>query len=121
MFSGPPGTDETCPICAWQDDVSQLRFPMAGGGANEPSLIEAQRNFAAFGASTKALLSRVRAPSRHDHREGEWRPIGRSDMLSFHHERAPTGASDYPSDYTDLYYWRTIPFGAEVSADGVRS
>ena len=55
VFSGTPGTDEICPICGWQDDVSQLRDPSSSGGANEPSLIEAQMNLANFGASTRAV------------------------------------------------------------------
>ena len=33
-----PGPDDICPICFWEDDVSQLRFPMTTG-ANHVSLI----------------------------------------------------------------------------------
>ncbi len=37
------GSDDICPICWWQDDHSQLRFPEFGGGPNTPSLVEAQK------------------------------------------------------------------------------
>ena len=69
VFSGPPGTDEICPICAWQDDVSQLRFPLEGGGVNDSSLLAAQRNFASFGASSESFANKVRSASSHDKRD----------------------------------------------------
>jgi hypothetical protein len=36
------GSYDICPICGWEDDVSQLRFPRMHG-ANKVSLIEGQR------------------------------------------------------------------------------
>ncbi|MFC5904955.1 CPCC family cysteine-rich protein [Streptomyces zhihengii] len=49
-LSEPPGSYEICPVCFWEDDRVQLRWPDWTGGANRPSLIEAQVNFTDFGA-----------------------------------------------------------------------
>jgi hypothetical protein len=29
-----PGFHQTCPICGWEDDLSQLRFPLMPGSSN---------------------------------------------------------------------------------------
>jgi hypothetical protein len=58
----PPGSYEGCPVCFWEDDVVQLRWPTWAGGANKPALIDAQRNFAAFGACEERFLTPDRAP-----------------------------------------------------------
>lgn len=35
VFKDAPGSDEICPVCFWQDDIVQLRWPdFGGGGAN---------------------------------------------------------------------------------------
>lgn len=46
----PPGSYEICPVCWWEDDGLQLRWPRLIGGANKISLIGGQRNFAKTGA-----------------------------------------------------------------------
>lgn len=45
-----------CPICFWEDDLVQLRSPDFAGGANRPSLIEAQAAFAEIGAIDPRLV-----------------------------------------------------------------
>ncbi|MFF5535809.1 CPCC family cysteine-rich protein [Streptomyces cinerochromogenes] len=45
-----PGSYEICPVCFWEDDGVQFRWPTMAGGANKVSLIEAQRNYQDFGA-----------------------------------------------------------------------
>jgi len=106
VFTEPPGSYDICSICFWEDDVSQLRFPMMAGGANKPCLYEAQRNFLAFGAAEQRFAQNVRAPSSNDRREQDWRPL---DPKADNPE-APISGVDYggtyPRDLSSLYYWR---------------
>ena len=64
MFGEPPGSYEICKICFWEDDISQLRF-VTRGGASIP-LIEAQKNYATFGAIERRFLRFVREPCPED-------------------------------------------------------
>src|SRR5262245_8458453 len=75
VFAEPPGSYTVCPICFWEDDLVQLAFPDATGGANKCSLIEGQANFATFGACDLRSKSHVRRPSDTDIRHAAWRPI----------------------------------------------
>jgi hypothetical protein len=128
VFGDPPGSDDIYPICFWEDDVSQRRFPERGG-ANIP-LIEAQQNYRMFGAIEPRFKRHVRQPRPDDKRDPEWRTI---DMALDNFERPapsvnyfglhpgrlldtgvqPQGSmSDrdygytYPADLEALYYWR---------------
>lgn len=58
----PPGTFHVCPVCCWEDDDTQYRYPDYAGGANEVSLQEARINFKAFGAVSAAASIHVRRP-----------------------------------------------------------
>lgn len=49
------GVYEICKLCRWEDDPSQTLHPSISGGANEPSLVEAQSNFIKFGISNPEL------------------------------------------------------------------
>lgn len=40
-----PGTYWICNVCGWEDDDTQVRDPLYAGGANGPSLWEAQQQF----------------------------------------------------------------------------
>ena len=68
------GSYDVCPICNWEDDIAQLRFPDVVG-ANRVSLISAQRNYAQFGVSNESAKSRVRPALPTDARDAAWRPI----------------------------------------------
>lgn len=104
-FDLPPGSDEVCKNCGWQDDISQLRFVLSGGGANEPSLAQAQKNFVETGDSRRRRLDR-RDKLGDDERDLSWRMI---DLDRDNIEQAAQGVDyglTYPTDRTDLYYWR---------------
>ncbi len=105
-FRAPPGSDEICPVCSWQDDVSQLRFPLTVGGANRPSLVEAQGNYRAFGCCDRSVLQRRRASMRGEPVDEGWRPL---DPAADDPEMPTPGVDSgetYPADRTVLYYWR---------------
>ena len=57
----PPGTNEICPVCFWEDDLVQFENP-THWGANSVSLLEARQNFLRFGASEEKFQSKVRCP-----------------------------------------------------------
>ncbi|AHJ13318.1 CPCC family cysteine-rich protein [Sulfurospirillum multivorans] len=58
----PNGSYVICPVCFWEDDFMQLEDSTYGAGANEFSLLRAQRNFKLFGASEKEMVIHVRRP-----------------------------------------------------------
>jgi hypothetical protein len=107
VFNQLPGSHDICPVCCWEDDPVQLRFPDFAGGANKPSLIEAQRNFAEFGASEVRRIQRVRSPTQEDMRDPDWRPVDPLRDL-FKNLDHGDGTDDWPrsTERTRLYYWR---------------
>lgn len=90
-FGEPAGSYEICPICYWEDDPVQLRRPERGGGANRPSLVEAQANFRSFGSCERCTVESCRAPGPDDVRDPTWRPV---DLAT----------DRFPGD--GEYYWR---------------
>jgi len=103
MFDEPPGSYDICDVCGWEDDEVQLRWPDVRGGANSPSLIDAQANFAEFGSSEERRLPSSRPPTPSDHRETGWRPI---DLALDRFEPRGTSEGEHPSDSTAFYWWR---------------
>jgi hypothetical protein len=104
VFDQSPGSYDICPICFWEDDPVQLRFPNFAGGANKPSLMEAQRNFAEFGACEIRHLQHVRPPTAEDIRDPDWRPVDPLCDL-FKALDHGDGTDDWPAEHTRLYYW----------------
>jgi len=102
----PPGYHEKCPICGWEDDLSQLRFVEMPGSSNHVSLIEGQLNFYKFGAAERRNMMDARTPVTEDSRDDSWRPVNiKKDNI----EQPTTGIdykNSYPQDPTILYYWR---------------
>ena len=103
VFSGRPGSYDICPICYWEDDNAQLRWPDWAGGANKPSLIDGQRNYRDMGAIEFRFAGKVRAATPDEPVEDGWRPID-PGVDSFE----PRGVSDvpWPEDSAVLYWWR---------------
>ena len=99
-----PGSYEICAVCFWEDDPIQLLDPGFAGGANRPSLIECQANYARFGASEHRFISNVRPPANEEERDSQWRPAEQPDLK---HARAPTDLTREESDRIETwYYWR---------------
>jgi len=106
VFGDLPGSYGICPICFWEDDLSQLRFPMTGG-ANHVTLVDGQRNFTLYGACEASAGPHVRGVTESDTRDPQWRPINEGhDNIEAQVEGVKYGET-YPDDLTSLYYWRS--------------
>jgi hypothetical protein len=100
-----PGLYDVCPICYWEDDISQLRFPTTIG-ANKVSLLDAQRNFVSIGAVEEHFSTHVRRPTSEDRRDPSWRPLApQKDIVEIPKPGKDYGDT-YPKDPKDLYYWK---------------
>jgi hypothetical protein len=107
VFQRQPGNHERCPICLWEDDLAQLRFPLMSGSSNGVSLADAQHNFVEFGAAERRNTQLGRKPLDSDMRDNGWRPLDASQD----NVEVPQGGVDYADSYpladtTVLYYWR---------------
>ncbi len=107
VFRHQPGSHERCPICQWEDDLAQLRFPRMPGGANGVSLERAQQNFVEIGVADRRRLGLGRAPLAEERREEGWRPLDPVRDNPEEPQRGVDYAESYPlADTTVLYYWR---------------
>lgn len=107
VFSNPPGSFELCPICFWEDDELQLREPNYAGGANPPSLIECQANYAKFGACEERFVKDVRLPKPDEPLDPAWRNATSADVLLWSSDPAGPSASSNSLEHT--YYWLRLP------------
>jgi hypothetical protein len=101
VFEEPPGSDDICMICFWEDDVTQLRWPWLAGATNAVSLVEAQRNVIRLGASEERFVGDVRPATPTEPIDEGWRPITDQDRFE-----KPEDTAAWPEDRTRLYYWR---------------
>jgi hypothetical protein len=99
----PPGSHQICPVCFWQDDQVQLRWPDRADGANRPCLIEAQQHFQRFGACDEHSRRRVRPAGDDEPQDTTWRAI---DQNRDHFEPCGVTLAPWPDDRTVLYWWR---------------
>ena len=73
------GIYDICPICFWEDDMVQIANPWFAGGANSPSLAQAQRTFLEIGAMEERFLKNVRPPNSSESIDPEWRAVVETD------------------------------------------
>jgi hypothetical protein len=98
-----PGSSLICPVCFWEDDPLQLRWPHYAGGANKVSLVEAQRNYQSVGAKQVERLEHVREPGEDEPVDAGFRPI---DPTIDSFEETFVQEEAWPEDRTVLYWWR---------------
>lgn len=106
VFDEGPGSYDICPICFWEDDLSQLRFAFMAGGANRVSLWDGQRAYEAIGACEGRLVMYVRHPTDENRRDAGWRPLDPARDNIEDEQATANAARTYPDDRTRLYYWR---------------
>jgi hypothetical protein len=103
-FGKWPGSYEICRVCFWEDDPVQILDPWFEGGANKPSLVQAQTNYAEFGAMEKRFIANVKGVRSGDTRDPEWRRVVEYDR-SF--VRAPGDLTELEHADLDVwYYWK---------------
>jgi hypothetical protein len=104
VFEQGPGSFEICPICYWEDEAKQLRYPQESG-ANKFSLIESQENFEKYGVSNLELKVFVRPISENDQKDKKWHKIDlkKDKVVAKKEDREKINI--YPDDLTKLYYW----------------
>ncbi|MFC9970513.1 CPCC family cysteine-rich protein [Spirillospora sp. NPDC127200] len=102
-MDGAPGSYEICPVCFWEDDAMQLRWPDWEVGANRISLVEAQQNFMTFGACEERTAKHVRLAGDDEPLDRSWRPI---DPERDRFEPRGISLAPWPDDRTALYWWR---------------
>lgn len=102
-----PGFHQLCPICGWEDDLAQLRFPAMPGASNQVSLEEAQKNFHTLGACERRRQGTTREPVEGERREEGWRLLDPKRDNIEQPQRGQNYGDSYPwPDTTVLYYWR---------------
>ncbi|MEV8086645.1 CPCC family cysteine-rich protein [Streptomyces nigra] len=103
VLDAMPGSHEICPVCFWEDDGVQFRWPAMGGGANEVSLIEAQRNYQDFGACDEHGRQYACPPADDEPLDPAWRPI---DLTRDSFEDwAVEDRVPWPDDHSVLCWW----------------
>jgi hypothetical protein len=107
VFEQMPGSHKVCPICCWEDNLVQLRFPLMPGASNVVSLETAQQNYQQFGSAEKRKFSVVRRPRKDERKDESWRLL---DQEVDNVEEPQAGidyVDSYPTHNTSvLYYWR---------------
>ncbi|MFI7064661.1 CPCC family cysteine-rich protein [Kribbella sp. NPDC050124] len=103
VHTGSPGSYHVCPVCLWEDDQVQLRWPLYPGGANELSLVDAQQTYRAIGVSASRLSGSARPPTGNEPIDENFRPI---DLSVDSFEETLVQEVPWPEDRSVLYWWR---------------
>lgn len=129
VFKEASGSYEICPICFWEDDIVQNENPFYAGGANEPSLYDAQQNYIRFGACEFRFIKNVREPRETDIKDENWKQcrvtterkekviIDLSDIdsiesLHFRLKKALNFPENYGMNWDD--FWQNITGAVEM-------
>ncbi|WP_092978661.1 CPCC family cysteine-rich protein [Actinopolyspora lacussalsi] len=99
----PPGSYLICPVCGWEDDLIQLRWPHRTRGANRSSLVEAQYSQEVKSACNFCLGVKGCDPDRCWPSDPGFRFI---DLDVDNFESLETVENEWPKDRTRLYWWR---------------
>ena len=105
---------DICPVCWWEEDGYSIVSPRSGGGGpNECSLVQAQANYIACGASSPRFADSVRPPRDSEPRDQGWRPIEDADLFP-----PEVGSASDPHTWQPnrLYWWRPT-FWTNTEAD----
>jgi Cysteine-rich CPCC len=105
---------DLCPVCFWETDPYQFANPHYKGGANAPSLTEAQQNFILFGACEKEDVPKTRILLADEIKDGKWESIDESREGSLFFKRywdESTGNAKTDAWGTAWYYFETNTSG----------
>jgi Cysteine-rich CPCC len=101
---------DLCPVCFWETDPIQLANPHYKGGANQPSLAEAQQHFILFGACEKDDLFKTRMPLADEIKDINFQTFyeNTEGVLYFkRHWNESTGSEETDTWGTSDYYFET--------------
>lgn len=104
VFDEAPGSFDICPICYWEDEAMQLRYPHERG-ANRVTLVEAQMNYEACGCGDLNNKKLVRKATKEDLKDKSWRKIDEKKDMIEEKSAKDLKVTIYPKDSTKLYYW----------------
>ena len=107
VFIATAGSYDICPVCDWEDDEVQLRFPAMRGGANKESLVEWQQQL------IQRLPPHVTVHEGYE-RCGDWRPLSEGDCTDS--SRMPETGLEYfdaAGHDSPSYYWRRAGTGTD--------
>ena len=99
----PPGSYDLCPVCRWEDDGGQLRYPLRADGANGISLYDAQRVRRRKGG---------RRPRADEPLDEGWRPF--DPAVDWTDPRLDSDV--WPVNGEALYWWRATYWNGDQHA-----
>ena len=82
-----------------------MEDPTLSGGANDPSLSEAQKTYIEYGAIEKKFVAYIRKPTQKDIKDPEWYSISQKGMNETS-KRTTKNDNKQVTDKTEAYYWR---------------
>lgn len=96
----PPSSDTywICPVCDWEEESFQFKYPWSGGGPNGDSLWEARRNFRFTGSVYHAEKSR---PFKPEESMFSWRDVLPSSDGQYCWVLDPEMYADYAGNHSE--------------------